>query len=188
MLHHVTEHVAPRSRIAVVGETGSGKSTFAKLLTRLMDPMSGVVRLDGVDVRHVGFDSLRARVVMVPQEGFLFDDTVLANLRFGAEISRADVELALTELGLDQWVAGLPAGLDTPVGQRGESLSAGSGNWSPWPAPISPIPISSSSTKPPPPSTPPPRSASSAPWTPSLAAAPPSRSRTGSPPPRRLTR
>lgn len=125
VLHHVTEHVAPRSRIAVVGETGSGKSTFAKLLTRLMDPMSGVVRLDGVDVRHVGFDSLRARVVMVPQEGFLFDDTVLANLRFGAEISRADVELALTELGLDQWVAGLPAGLDTPVGQRGESLSAG---------------------------------------------------------------
>ena len=125
VLHHLTEHVAPRSRIAVVGETGSGKSTFAKLLTRLMDPMSGVVRLDGVDVRHVGFDSLRARVVMVPQEGFLFDDTVLANLRFGAEISRADVELALTELGLDQWVAGLPAGLDTPVGQRGESLSAG---------------------------------------------------------------
>ncbi len=125
VLHDITEHVAPRSRIAIVGETGSGKSTFARLLTRLMDPSSGIVRLDGVDVRDVRFGSLRSRVVMVPQEGFLFDDTVLENIRFGGEHSRADVELAVTELGLDAWLSGLPAGLDTQAGQRGESLSAG---------------------------------------------------------------
>lgn len=125
VLHDTTEHVAPRSRIAIVGETGSGKSTFARLLTRLVDPSSGIVRLDGVDIRDVRFRSLRSRVVMVPQEGFLFDDTVLENIRFGGEHSRADVELAVTELGLDAWLSGLPAGLDTQAGQRGESLSAG---------------------------------------------------------------
>ena len=125
VLHQVTERVASGSRIAIVGETGSGKSTFARLLTRLMDPTSGIVRLDGVDIRSVRFDSLRARVTLVPQEGFLFDATVLENMCFGAEIARTEVERALGELGLDQWVAGLPAGLDTSVGQRGESLSAG---------------------------------------------------------------
>lgn len=125
VLHDITEHVAPRSRIAIVGETGSGKSTFARLLTRLMDPSSGIVRLDGVDIRDVRFGSLRSRVVMVPQEGFLFGDTLLENIRFGGEHSRADVELAVTELGLDAWLSGLPAGLDTQAGQRGESLSAG---------------------------------------------------------------
>jgi ATP-binding cassette, subfamily B, bacterial len=126
VLHEVTLSIAPRSRIAIVGETGSGKSTLAKLLTRLMDPSSGVVRVDGVDLRQVRFSSLRERVVMVPQEGFLFDATLLENVRFGRpEASEADVRLALTELGLDAWVLGLPHGLATEVGQRGESLSAG---------------------------------------------------------------
>ncbi|HRC40203.1 MAG TPA: ABC transporter ATP-binding protein [Tetrasphaera sp.] len=125
VLREVSEHVAPASRIAIVGETGSGKSTFARLLTRLMDPTMGAVRLDGVDIREIRFESLRSRVVMVPQEGFLFDDTVLENIRFGGPHSREEVELALTELGLDGWLRGLPLGLDTPAGQRGESLSAG---------------------------------------------------------------
>jgi ABC-type multidrug transport system fused ATPase/permease subunit len=70
-------------RVAVVGETGSGKSTLAKLLTRLMDPSEGRVLLDGVDVREVAEASLRSSVVLVPQEGFLFDDTLAANVRYG---------------------------------------------------------------------------------------------------------
>jgi ATP-binding cassette, subfamily B, bacterial len=126
VLHDVSLSIAPRSRIAVVGETGSGKSTLAKLLTRLMDPSSGVVRIDGVDLREVRFSSLRDRIVLVPQEGFLFDDTLLENVRFGRPAAtNDDVRLALTELGLDAWLEGLPQGLATEVGQRGESLSAG---------------------------------------------------------------
>jgi putative ABC transport system ATP-binding protein len=126
VLHAIDLRIEPRSRIAIVGETGSGKSTLAKLLTRLMDPTEGAVRLDGVDLRDVRFSSLRDRVVLVPQEGFLFDATLLENVRFGRpEASTADVRLALTELGLDAWLASLPQGLSTEVGQRGESLSAG---------------------------------------------------------------
>lgn len=126
VLHDVDLTIEPSSRIAVVGETGSGKTTLAKLLTRLMDPTAGRVLLDGVDLRDVRFSSLRARVVMVPQEGFLFDDTLLANLRFGQPDATDDqVLLTLTELGLRDWVDGLPHGIHTQVGQRGESLSAG---------------------------------------------------------------
>jgi ATP-binding cassette subfamily B protein len=109
-----------------VGETGSGKTTLAKLLTRLMDPTTGAVRLDGVDLREVPFDSLRERVVMVPQEGFLFDDDLAANARYG-RLGATDDEIraAAAELGLNDWLDGLPRGLQTRVGQRGESLSAG---------------------------------------------------------------
>jgi len=126
VLRDVTLHIGPRSRIAIVGETGSGKTTLAKLLTRLMDPTHGSVRIDGVDLRDVRFDSLRGRMVLVPQEGFLFDAPLLDNIRFGKpEASEHEVRLALTELGLDSWLEGLARGLDTEVGQRGESLSAG---------------------------------------------------------------
>jgi putative ABC transport system ATP-binding protein len=126
VLHDVDLSIAPRSRVAIVGETGSGKSTLAKLLTRLMDPTEGTVRVDGVDLRDVRFSSLRERVVLVPQEGFLFDDTLLENVRFGRpEATEDDVRLTLTELGLDAWLEGLPHELATEVGQRGESLSAG---------------------------------------------------------------
>jgi ATP-binding cassette subfamily B protein len=115
-----------RRKYAVVGETGSGKTTFAKLLTRLMDPAEGTVLLSGTPLTGVRFSSLRSRVVMVPQDGFLFDATVAENIRF-AEPSLTDDQLrtAFTELGLGDWLAGLPAGLGTAVGERGESLSVG---------------------------------------------------------------
>jgi ATP-binding cassette subfamily B protein len=113
-------------RVAVVGETGSGKSTLAKLLTRLMDPTEGRVLLDGVDVRDITEVSLRSSVVLVPQEGFLFDDTLAANARYGRlDATDEQIVTAAGELGLGTWLAGLPDGLATRVGQRGESLSAG---------------------------------------------------------------
>ncbi|WP_238007823.1 ABC transporter ATP-binding protein [Dactylosporangium sp. AC04546] len=118
--------VRARTRVAVVGETGSGKTTFAKLLTRLMDPTTGRVLLSGVPIPQVRFDSLRRRVVMVPQDGFLFDATVADNVRFARpDLSDVDLELAFTELGLIDWVESLSEGLHTEVGERGEALSVG---------------------------------------------------------------
>lgn len=126
VLHDVSMQIVPGRRVAVVGETGSGKSTIAKLLTRLMDPTSGIVRLDGVDVRQIEGSGLRRSVVLVPQEGFLFDDTLAANARYG-RIDATDEEIvaAAADLGLGDWLAGLPHGVLTRVGQRGEALSAG---------------------------------------------------------------
>ncbi|MEO3823665.1 ABC transporter ATP-binding protein [Actinomadura sp. B10D3] len=126
VLHDVDAHIAPRSRVAIVGQTGSGKTTFAKLLTRLMDPVSGRILVDGVPLDRVRFSSLRERIVMVPQDGFLFDASLADNIRYGSpDATDEDLVLALTELGLADWLDGLPQGLGTPVGQRGESLSAG---------------------------------------------------------------
>ncbi|HEY0400828.1 MAG TPA: ABC transporter ATP-binding protein [Blastococcus sp.] len=123
--------VAPRLRMAIVGETGSGKTTFAKLVTRLMDPVEGRVLLGSdaagwVPLDDVAFASLRSRVVMVPQDGFLFHATVADNVRYGRPgMTDADVGAAFDDLGLTDWVGGLDQGVATPVGQRGESLSAG---------------------------------------------------------------
>ncbi|RPF21178.1 ABC transporter ATP-binding protein [Myceligenerans xiligouense] len=137
VLHGVSLDLPPRTKVAVVGQTGSGKTTIAKLVTRLMDPVDGTVELDGTDLRKVSFASLRERVVLVPQEGFLFDGTVLENAAYGLRGSagtttrggpgeaRAVVAGAFAELGLTDWVETLPDGLDTQVGQRGEALSAG---------------------------------------------------------------
>jgi ATP-binding cassette subfamily B protein len=126
VLHELSMHIESGTRVAVVGETGSGKSTVAKLLTRLMDPTLGAVLLDGIDVRDIAQFSLRRSVVLVPQEGFLFNDTLRANALYGKlDATDEDILASAAELGLADWLEGLPHGLDTSVGQRGESLSAG---------------------------------------------------------------
>ena len=126
VLHGITVDLPARSRIAIVGETGSGKTTFAKLLTRMMDPAGGELLIGGVHVHLIPYASLRSRVIMVPQEGFLFDTTVAGNLLYGRPgATEAEMHQALAELGLGTWADELPEGLATPVGQRGESLSAG---------------------------------------------------------------
>src|SRR5581483_3312550 len=126
VLHDVTTHLPAGSRVALVGATGSGKTTLAKLLTRLADPTEGRVLVGGVDLREVSSASLRSSLVMVPQEGFLFDATIFDNVRFGRRSAEAaDVRQAFVELGLEAWLDGLPRGIHTPVGQRGEQLSVG---------------------------------------------------------------
>lgn len=126
VLINIDEHLDAGTRVAIVGETGSGKSTFAKLLTRLMDPGEGAVLLDGVDVRDLQQSSLRRSVVLVPQEGFLFNDTIAANVRYGLlDATTEQIFASAEELGLHDWLDGLPHGVDTQVGQRGEALSAG---------------------------------------------------------------
>jgi ABC-type multidrug transport system fused ATPase/permease subunit len=118
--------IPARQRVAVVGETGSGKTTFAKLLTRLMDPTSGTVQVGDTDLRDVQFESLRDRVVMVPQEGILFRGTIGNNVQMGhPDASTDDMLAAFEQLGLADWLNEMPQGLDTPVGERGGSLSVG---------------------------------------------------------------
>ena len=126
VLFDVDVAIEPQTRVAVVGETGSGKTTFAKLLTRLMDPTAGAVCLGGVPLTDVRFESLRSRVVMVPQDGMLFAGTITENVLMGDDgLTPSQVRQAFDDLGLGEWVASLPEGLDTPVGERGDSLSAG---------------------------------------------------------------
>ena len=126
VLRDVSVDIPVGSRIAVVGETGSGKTTFAKLLVRLMDPRSGSIRIGDVPASRIRLEELRARVAFVPQEGFLFDDTVANNVRYGrVDATDAEVWTAFHELGLGEWVEGLPKGLQTVAGERGGNLSAG---------------------------------------------------------------
>ncbi len=126
VLHDVTLHIAPGERIALVGPTGAGKSTLAKLLARFYDPVEGVVRVGGADLRDVTFASLRRTMCVVPQEGYLFAGTLRENVRVGrVGATDADVEAAIDALGVREHFAAFPDGLDTEVQEGGTRLSAG---------------------------------------------------------------
>jgi putative ABC transport system ATP-binding protein len=126
VLRGVSVEVPAGAHVAIVGETGCGKTTFAKLLSRLADPLAGRVEVGGVDLREVAPGSRRSSVRMVPQDGFLFDTTIRENVRAGrAGATDREVDAAFEELGLGEWVASLPGGIETRVGERGDAVSAG---------------------------------------------------------------
>src|SRR4051794_8149674 len=125
LLHDVTLDVAAGSTVAVVGPTGSGKSTLAGLIVRLVDPAEGQVLLDGVELRALRRGELAAHAALVPQGTFVFDDTVRGNVSLGADVDDAAVRRALALARAEDFVAALPEGLDTRVGERGTSLSGG---------------------------------------------------------------
>ena len=126
VLRDVSLRIPAGTRLALVGPTGAGKSTLAKLIARLYDPVEGAVRFGGIDLRDATLASLRERVVVIPQEGFLFNGSIRDNVRLArAGATDAEVEQALRAVGADQRFAGLPDGLGTEVRERGSRLSAG---------------------------------------------------------------
>jgi len=125
-LRDIDLRILPGQTVALVGETGAGKSTLAKLVARFYDPQRGRILIDGTDVRELDSNALRSRLGIVPQEGFLFSGTIADNVAFGRPgASTEEIMEALRTVGGEPLVAGLPAGLDTEVGERGTSLSAG---------------------------------------------------------------
>ncbi|MDX6679236.1 MAG: ATP-binding cassette, subfamily bacterial, partial [Solirubrobacteraceae bacterium] len=123
---HVSLKVPPGQTVALVGSTGAGKSTIAKLVARFYDPTEGAVLVDGHDLRHVTQASLRSQMGIVPQEGFLFSGTIGENIAFGRpDASDEDVRGAARAVGAAEFIEGLEHGYDTPVGERGTQLSAG---------------------------------------------------------------
>ena len=125
-LRDVDLRINPGQTVALVGETGAGKSTLAKLVARFYDPQRGRITIDGVDVRELDSKALRSRLGIVPQEGFLFSGTIAENVAFGRpEATREEIMEALRTVGGEPLIAGLPEGLDTEVRERGAALSAG---------------------------------------------------------------
>jgi ATP-binding cassette subfamily B protein len=126
VLHDVTLDIAPGETFALVGATGAGKSTIAKLVTRFYDPTEGTVSIDGLDLREVTLESLRRQLGVVPQEAFLFAGSVRSNVTFARpDATDEEVDEACRAVGLDELVDRLPQGLDTLVHERGATLSSG---------------------------------------------------------------
>lgn len=125
VLHEIGFTVPAGTVTAIVGSTGSGKSTLASLVTRLIDPDGGVIRIGGVDARDLSQQALTRAVALVPQATFLFDDTVRANVVLDLDVPEARIWEVLRTVQADGFVAALPDGLDTQLGERGTSLSGG---------------------------------------------------------------
>jgi ATP-binding cassette subfamily B protein len=126
VLHGVNLEVAAGERMALVGPTGAGKSTLAKLMSRFYDPTEGSVSYGGLDLRNATLGSLRDRIVVVPQEGYLFQGSIMDNVRLGrADASDEEVRQAMSSIGVLDRFEGLPDGLATEVRERGSRLSAG---------------------------------------------------------------
>ena len=126
VLADVNLEIAPGESLSIVGPTGAGKSTIAKLICRFYDPQQGKILIDGVDVREVSLESLRLQLGVVPQEPFLFNGTIGENVAFAnPEASEAQIRQACEAVGLDSLLERLPEGLDTPCHERGVSLSSG---------------------------------------------------------------
>jgi putative ABC transport system ATP-binding protein len=126
VLRDVSVAIPAGTNVAIVGETGSGKTTFASLLCRLADPSAGRIEVGGEDLRLVSGDERRRAIRLVPQDGFLFDTTIRENVRVGRlGATDREIEHAFVQLGLDDWLERLPLGLDTIVGERGDGLSVG---------------------------------------------------------------
>lgn len=126
VLRNISIKIPAQQHIALVGSSGSGKTTLARLISRLADPTLGSVSLSGINLRDIDNQDLRERLVVVPQEPFLFAETIAYNLLFARpSASQSELAMAFDRLELTEWLNSLPLGLETHVGQRGSSLSAG---------------------------------------------------------------
>jgi ABC-type multidrug transport system fused ATPase/permease subunit len=125
VLHRVSFEAGPGRTVAIVGPTGSGKSTLTSLLVRLVDPDEGRVGYDGTDLREVRQGGIAETAALVPQQTFLFDDTVRGNVSLGAELTDEEIWEALRRAQAEDFVRELPQGLHTRVGERGTTLSGG---------------------------------------------------------------
>ena len=162
VLSDVSLTIAPGERLALVGPTGAGKSTLAKLIARLYDPTDGSISFGGIDLRDSTLASLRRTICVVPQEGFLFNGSILDNVRVGRQgASDDEVRAALATIGCERRFSLLPEGLDTEVRERGHACRPASANSSRWRARRWPRPMCWCSTKRRPTSTPAPRPTSS---------------------------
>jgi ATP-binding cassette subfamily B protein len=126
VVHDIDLHIEPGETVALVGSTGAGKSTLAKLIARFYDPGRGQVLIDGHDLRDVSIRSLRDQLAIVPQEGHLFAGTIAENLAFGRpEATDEELRAAADAVGATEFIEALPEGFDTRINERGSGLSAG---------------------------------------------------------------